>query len=109
MAQGQILQISDLTLDTVKHEVMRGGVRLELAPKEFSLLEYLMRHPGQVLGRTTIAEYLWSYDFYSESNVVDVYIRNLRRKLDDNHPEKLIHTVRGLGYRLSEGGNDESA
>lgn len=106
--QGSVLQVGDLSLDTVTHEVRRAGEPIEMAPKEYSLLEYLMRHRGQVLTRTMIAEHIWSYDFYSGSNLVDVYIRNLRRKLDDPHSVKLIHTVRGAGYRLVEGSVDDT-
>lgn len=106
--QGTILQVGDLVLDPVNYQVTRGGELIELAPKEYNVLEYLMRHPNQVLTRMMIGEHIWNYDFYSESNVLDVYIRNLRRKLDDNFPVKLIHTVRGVGYKLSEasGGDD---
>ncbi len=106
VVQGPVLQILDLTLDTIRHEVLRGGRRIELTPKEYSLLEYLLRHPQQVLSRTMIAERIGSYDFAGESNIVDVYIRNLRRKLDDPYPVKLIQTVRGLGYKVAEGGVD---
>lgn len=100
--QGTILEMADLKMDTIRHQVTRGDQPIELTPKEYTLLEYLLRHPGQVLKRNLIAEHLWSFDFYSQSNVVDVYIRNLRRKLDDNFTPRLIHTVRGTGYVLSE-------
>jgi DNA-binding response OmpR family regulator len=101
------LQIADLSLDTLTHRVRRGGKRIELTAKEYAVLECLMREPDRVLTRTTIADHVWNYDVYNESNVVDVYIRNLRRKIDDNFDLKLIHTVRGVGYRLSaENGAD---
>jgi DNA-binding response OmpR family regulator len=95
------LQIADLSLDTLTHRVRRGDRRIELTAKEYAVLECLMREPDRVLTRTMIADHVWNYDVYNESNVVDVYIRNLRRKIDDNFDLKLIHTVRGVGYRLS--------
>jgi DNA-binding response OmpR family regulator len=95
------LQIADLSLDTLTHRVRRGDRRIELTAKEYAVLECLMREPDRVLTRTMIADHVWNYDVYNESNVVDVYIRNLRRKIDDNCDLKLIHTVRGVGYRLS--------
>jgi DNA-binding response OmpR family regulator len=96
-----VLKIADLTLDTLTHRVTRGGVRIALTAKEMAVLECLMREPERVLTRTQIAEHVWNYDVFNHSNVVDVYIRNLRRKLDDGTALKLIHTVRGAGYRLS--------
>src|SRR5262245_57260307 len=96
-----VLQVADLTLDPRTRLVQRCGTAIELTVKEFAILECLMRVPGQILTRTMIADQVWSYDVYHESNVVDVYIRNLRRKIDDPHPVKLIHTVRGAGYRLA--------
>lgn len=98
-----VLQVADLTFDTRTLQVNRAGTPISLVAKEYAVLECLMREPGRVLSRTTIAEHVWSYDVYNDSNVVDVYIRNLRRKLDDPFTHKLIHTVRGLGYRLSAG------
>lgn len=97
-----VLQVGDLRLDLMTHQAERGGHKTDLTAKEFALLELLMRHPNQVLSRTIIAEHVWDYDFYSQSNVVDVYIRYLRRKIDDPFPEKMILTVRGMGYRLVE-------
>lgn len=94
------LQIGDLVLDTTTHEVYRGGKAIDLTSKEYSLLEYLMCHAGQVLTRTQIAEHIWNYDFDCESNVIDVYIRYLRKKIDEGYQQKLIHTVRGTGYRI---------
>lgn len=96
-----LLQVADLTLDTATQRVRRGGNLVELAAKEYAVLECLMRAPGRVLTRTMIAEHVWNYDSFNQSNVVDVYIRNLRRKIDDPCAVKLIHTVRGAGYRLS--------
>jgi heavy metal response regulator len=94
------LQVSDLTLDTATHEVTRAGKRVELSSKEYAVLEYLMRHAGMVVTRTMLLEGVWNYDFHPGSNVVDVYIRYLRRKIDDPFPVKLLETLRGSGYRL---------
>jgi heavy metal response regulator len=96
-----VLRVGNLEMDTVRREVRRAGRRIDLSPREFSLLEYLMRHPNQVLTRTQIAEHIWNFDFYAESNVVDVYVGYLRRKIDRGFDRPLIHTVRGVGYRLS--------
>ena len=95
------LQIADLTLDTLTRRVRRSGKLIELTSKEYAILECLLREPERVLTRTLIAEHVWNYNVHNESNVVDVYIRNLRRKIDDPCDQKLIHTVRGIGYRLS--------
>jgi heavy metal response regulator len=100
-ALGTVLQVGDLILDITTREVSRQGMSLELTSKEYALLEYLMRHPNQVLTRTMIAEHVWNYDFDNATNVIDVHIRNLRRKIDDPFPTKLIQTVRGAGYRIS--------
>jgi DNA-binding response OmpR family regulator len=94
------LQIADLVLDTASHEVTRGGKIIQLASKEYAVLEYLMRHAERVVTRTMMLEAVWGYDFDPGSNVVDVYIRYLRRKLDDPYPVKLLETIRGTGYRL---------
>jgi heavy metal response regulator len=94
------LQVGDLVLDTVTHRADRGGRVIELTAREYALLEFLMRHPGQALSRTQIAEHVWNYDFFSTSNVVDVYIRYLRRKIDQGFEIKLIKTVRGVGYKI---------
>jgi DNA-binding response OmpR family regulator len=94
------LEVGDLSLNTATHEVTRAGDPIELASKEYAVLEYLMRRAGHVVTRTMILEGVWDYDFEPGSNVVDVYIRYLRRKLDDPYPTKLIETVRGTGYRL---------
>jgi len=96
-----LLQVVDLVLDNATHHVERGGKTIELTAKEYAVLECLMREPGRVLTRTMIAEHVWNYDVYNESNVVNVYIRNLRRKIDDGCDLKLIQTVHGVGYRLS--------
>ncbi len=101
-----VLEIADLTLDTLTHRVKRGDKSIELTAKEYAVLECLMREPGRVLTRTLIAEHVWNYDVYNQSNVVDVYIRNLRRKIDDGFGVKLIHTIRGAGYRLSVEADD---
>jgi heavy metal response regulator len=95
-----VLQVDDLTLDTASHEVRRGGQAITLTIKEYALLEFLMRHPNQTLSRTTIAEHVWDYAFDHLSNIIDVHIFALRRKLDDGRSTKLLHTVRGVGYRL---------
>lgn len=97
-----VLEIADLKLDTATHRVWRGDTEIRLTVKEFAILEYLMRHPNHTLSRTSIAEHVWDFDTYNQSNVVDVYIRNLRRKIDDPCAVKLIHTVRGMGYQLSD-------
>ncbi|HHY94345.1 MAG TPA: response regulator transcription factor [Firmicutes bacterium] len=94
------LQVSDLTLDPVTRRVERAGRPIELTPREFSLLELFMRHPGQVLSRTQIGEHVWNYNFYYQSNVVDVYVRYLRKKIDEGFRPRLIHTVRGVGYKM---------
>ena len=96
-----VLHIADLSLDTLTHSVRRGGKTIQLTAKEYAILEYLVREPGRVVTRTMIADHVWNYDTCNESNVVDVYISNLRRKLDDGFDPKLIHTVRGAGYQVS--------
>jgi DNA-binding response OmpR family regulator len=87
-------------MDTVSHEVRRGGRLIELTSKEYAMLEYFVRNPNRVLTRTQIAEHVWSYDFVAMSNVVDVYVRYLRRKLGDEQEPRLLRTVRGVGYQL---------
>ncbi len=96
------LRIADLELDPAAHTANRAGQEIELTAKEFSLLEYLMRHPNRLITREMAEEHLWSYDHLVASNVVDVYIRRLRRKIDDPWPDKLLETVRGAGYRIRE-------
>jgi len=102
---GTELKAADLTMHLAKHEVRRGDMLIPLSPREFTLLEYLMRHPGQTVTRTQIAERVWNYDFYGDLNVVDVYIGYLRRKLKLAGQNPLIHTVRGVGYQLLEDAN----
>ena len=96
-----VLQHGDLILDPATRQVWRGGHEIGLANKEFRILEYLMRQPGRVLTRTMIAEHVWDYDFPNVTNVIDVHIRQLRRKLGDPYPGSLIQTVRGAGYRFT--------
>jgi len=98
--QPEVLQIADLRIDLLGNKAERGGTRLELAPKEFALLSLLARRRGEVLPRSVIAEQVWDMHFEGESNVVDVAVRRLRRKVDDPFPVKLIQTVRGMGYVL---------
>ncbi|GJM42708.1 MAG: DNA-binding response regulator [Ardenticatenaceae bacterium] len=102
LQMGTVLQIADLEMDLAKREVRRNGRFIELSPREFAVLEYLLRHPHQVLTRTQIGEHVWNFDFYNESNVVDVYIGYLRRKIAQTGEQPLIHTMRGVGYRLSD-------
>jgi len=92
------LKVSDLELDLGTREVTRAGRRLELTPKEYAVLEYLMRHTGRVMSRTLITEYAWDYHFDPGTNIVDVVINRLRKKVDAGHGQRLIHTVRGVGY-----------
>jgi len=94
------LQVGDLVLDCIRRKATRSGSALELAPKEFSILEYMMRNPGRPLSRTMIVEHVWDMDYDGLTNIVDVYIRHLRSKIDDGQPTRLIHTVRGIGYML---------
>lgn len=97
-----ILQIADLTLDLVSHKVDRGGDEIELTGKEYSLLEYFMRNQEKVLTRTMIAEHVWDYNFDTFTNVIDVYINHLRKKIDKGRQNKLLHTLRGVGYIMKE-------
>jgi DNA-binding response OmpR family regulator len=99
--ESSVLQVADLTLDTRTHQVRRAGNRIEMTAKEYAVLECLLREPGRVLTRSVIAEHVWNYDTFNRSNVVDVYIRNLRRKVDDPFDQKLIRTLRGVGYSIS--------
>ena len=96
------LRVADLVLDQHTREVKRAGELIELTPKEFIVLEYLMRHAGRVLSRTLITEYAWGYHFDPGTNIVDVVINHLRKKIDARHDRKLIHTVRGVGYVVRE-------
>lgn len=95
------LRCADLTLNRLTRDVERGGKKIILTAKEFALLEFLMMHSNQVLSRTQLADHVWGYDYYNQSNVVDVYIGYLRRKIDDGSAVSLINTVRGVGYKLS--------
>jgi DNA-binding response OmpR family regulator len=97
-----VLRVADLALDPATRRVSRAGAPIELTAKEFSLLEYMMRHQGQVLTRTMIAEHVWDQSFDSYTNVIDVYVNYLRKKVDQGFEPKLIHTVRGVGYVLRE-------
>lgn len=94
------LRIADLSLNLITREVARNGKLIELTSKEYALLEYLLRNKERILTKAQIAEHIWNYDFEYSSNIVEVYIKYLRRKIDENFKEKLIHTVRGMGYIL---------
>ncbi|HWF08668.1 MAG TPA: response regulator transcription factor [Bryobacteraceae bacterium] len=94
------LQVADLALDCARRKVVRGSENIELAPKEFGILEYMMRNKGRPLSRTMIVEHVWDMDYDGLTNIVDVYIRHLRSKIDDRFQQKLIHTVRGIGYMI---------
>ena len=102
-----ILQVGDLEMDLTRYEVRRAGQIIELSQREFALLELLLRHPNQVLTRTQIMEHVWNFNFYSETKVVDVYIGYLRRKIEQDFDYPLIHTIRGVGYRLSAKGQND--
>ncbi len=93
-----LLRVGDLELDMATREVKRAGEPIELTPKEYTVLEYLMRHAGKVMSRTLITEYAWDYHFDPGTNIVDVVINRLRKKVDSGHAQKLVHTVRGVGY-----------
>lgn len=101
-ARSPRLQVADLVLDPATRSVTRGGQPITLTNREFALLEYLMRNAGRVLTRTAITEHVWDYDFDSGTNVIDVYVNYLRKKIDAGHEPKLLHTVRGAGYVLRE-------
>ena len=98
----EVLSIADLSMDLKTHKVFREGNEIELSSKEFAMLEYLLRNQGKVLSRDQIEQHVWNYDYMGGSNMVDVYIRYLRKKIDEAHEKKLIHTVRGAGYVLRE-------
>ena len=93
-----VLKLADLLIDTGSREVTRGGTAIELTPKEYAVLAYLVSHPGRVMSRTLITEYVWDYHFDPGTNIVDVVINRLRKKIDQGREPKLIHTVRGVGY-----------
>lgn len=101
--RGAEIRFADLRLDPVSHKVWRGVKEIDLTSKEYGLLEYLMRNPNTVLSRAMIAEHVWDYAFDSFTNIIDVYVNYLRKKIDKDYPGKLIHTVRGQGYILREG------
>ncbi len=99
-AEPALLQLADLTLDPARRVVSRSGEKIDLTSKEFALLEYFMRNLGRVLTRTMIIEHVWNYDFDTMTNIIDVYVNYLRKKIDTGRKLKLIHTVRGVGYML---------
>lgn len=100
--RSSVLRIGDLEIDRQKQQVRRAGKRIELTPKEYSLLEDLSANPGRVISRTMIIEHVWDESFQGLTNIVDVYVRHLRSKVDDAFPHKLIRTVRGVGYCASD-------
>jgi len=102
--RSSVLRVSDLELDRVAHQVRRQEKKIDLTSKEFSLLEYLMVNTGRVLSRTMIIEHVWDQSFEGLTNIVDVYIRQLRKKIDESHEPKLIRTVRGVGYSIGLNG-----
>ena len=97
-----VLLVADLEVDQATRQVRRAGEAIELTPKEYAVLEYLMRHAGRVMSRTLITEYAWGYHFDPGTNIVDVVINHLRKKIDAKHERKLIHTVRGVGYVIRD-------
>ncbi len=106
MARSTVVRVEDLEVDRLTQQVRRGGKRVELTPKEYALLDYLASSPGRVFSRTMIIEHVWDHSFDGLTNIVDVYVRHLRGKIDDPFALKLIRTVRGVGYALGE--NSES-
>ncbi|MDA0821247.1 MAG: response regulator transcription factor [Proteobacteria bacterium] len=102
-AESSVLEIGDLRMDLLRRQVERAGRKIELQPKEFELLEFLMRHGGQVVTRTMLLEGVWRYHFDPQTNVIDVHISRLRAKIDKGFEQPLLHTVRGAGYRLETG------
>ena len=102
VTRASVLRVADLEVDRLSQQVKRAGRRIELTPKEYALLEYLMSSPGRVFSRTMIIEHVWDQSFEGLTNIVDVYVRHLRSKIDDPFPVKLIRTVRGVGYGLAE-------
>jgi len=101
--------VGDLTMDCIKRRVVRSGEVIDLAPKEFAILEYMMRNRGKALSRTMIVEHVWDMEYDGLTNIVDVYIRHLRSKIDDNFPVKMIQTVRGTGYMLTSTGEEPAS
>jgi DNA-binding response OmpR family regulator len=102
VARSSVLRVGDLELDRLTQQVRRAGRRIELTAKEYALLEYLAANPGRVFSRAMIIEHVWDQSFDGVTNIVDVYVRHLRAKVDDPFPVKLIRTVRGVGYGLGE-------
>ncbi|MBV8306744.1 MAG: response regulator transcription factor [Gammaproteobacteria bacterium] len=102
ISRSSVLRVADLEVDRFTKQVRRGGRRIELTAKEYALLEYLAANPGRVFSRTMIIEHVWDQSFEGLTNIVDVYVRHLRSKVDDPFPVKLIRTVRGVGYGLAE-------
>jgi len=102
-----VLRFADIVMDLTTHEVRRQGVKIDLTKKEFDLLEFLMRNANIALSREKILQSVWGYDYYGDTNVVDVYIRYLRSKIDDPFDRKLIHTIRGVGYSLRDGEDED--
>ena len=102
-----VLRYDNLSMNTVTRQVERGKTPIDLAAKEYAILEYMLRNPERVLTRDRITEHVWNFDFASDSNIVDVYMRYLRRKMDYDFEPRLIHTVRGVGYVLKRGGQGE--
>jgi two-component system copper resistance phosphate regulon response regulator CusR len=98
------LQVADLVLELDGHRVFRENSKIELTPKEYALLEFFMRHPGQIITRTMISEKIWDYHFDTSTNVVDVHVSHLRNKIDKDFEHKLLHTVKGVGYVLEDRG-----
>ena len=101
-ARAQVLKMADLVLDVAQHEVRRGGARIELAAREYKMLEVLLRNAGRICGRALLLEHVWDFNFDPGSNLVDVYIKRLREKIDAGREVKLLHTVRGSGYVMKE-------
>jgi two-component system copper resistance phosphate regulon response regulator CusR len=101
--RSSVLRVADLEIDRLSQNVRRAGKKIELTAKEYSLLEYLATHPGRVFSRTMIIEHVWDQSFEGLTNIVDVYVRHLREKVDDAHAVKLLRTVRGVGYSLNDG------
>jgi two-component system copper resistance phosphate regulon response regulator CusR len=101
VTQCSVVRVADLELDRLTQQVRRAGRRIDLTPKEYSLLEYLATQPGRIFSRTMIVEHVWDQSFEGLTNIVDVFVRHLREKVDDGHSIKLIRTVRGVGYSLS--------
>ncbi len=105
VSRANVLRVADLELDRLSQQVRRAGQRIDLTVKEYALLEYLMSNAGRVLSRTMIIEHVWDQSFDGATNIVDVYVRHLRNKIDEAHERKLIRTARGVGYAIS--GDDE--